>query len=77
MGLSVAKKIIMLGLKVIIIWSHNPKAMDNKTRLSETYIKKPNNKNYKEHTFQMKQMKTTNNGGKFLLQNFATCICFN
>jgi hypothetical protein len=44
MGLSIAKKIIMLGLKVTRIWSHNPKAMDKKIRLSEIYIKKPNKK---------------------------------
>ncbi len=34
----------MLGLKVTIIWSHNSKDMDNKTRLCEIYNKKPNNK---------------------------------
>lgn len=54
MGLSIAKKIITLGLKATRIWSHNPKAMDNTTRLSEIYIKNPNNKKNKEHTFQMK-----------------------
>jgi len=31
----------MLGLKVTRIWSHNPKAMDNTTRLNEIYFKKP------------------------------------
>jgi len=46
-------------------------------RLNEIYIKKTNNKKDKKHTFQMKQMKTTNNGGKILLQNFSTCISFN
>lgn len=67
----------MLRLKVTKIWSCNPKAMDNKTRLSEIYIKKPNNKKDKEHTFQMKQTKTTNNGGEILLQNFSTCVNYN
>jgi hypothetical protein len=67
----------MLGLKVTKIWSHNPKDMDNKTRLSEIYNKKPNNKKDKEHTFQMKQMNATNNGGEIVLQNFSTCISYN
>jgi hypothetical protein len=38
-GIKHCQKKIMLGLQVTRIWSHNPKAMDNKTSLNEITLK--------------------------------------